>query len=143
MCFVTRYFSYTRPLAIIMKKKFYLILTFLSFQSCLAQLKCDNLKNGIFELVSETGTTIIVRNENTQIEKFNGLNYYSDVEWISDCKYQLKNHRDNNGELIKDEINVIYTVEIIEISKVSVKIRTTANYTDFKLDRTLKIDELK
>lgn len=101
------------------------------------------MKNGIFKLVSETGTTIIERNENTQTEKFNGLNYYFDVEWISDCKYELKNHRDSNGEPIKDEINVVYTVEIIEISQDSLKIRTTANYTDLKVDRTLKILELK
>lgn len=115
----------------------------MSFQSCSGQLKCSDLKNGIFELKSETGTTIIERNGNTQIEKKDGLNYYSDVEWITDCKYELKNHRNHNEELEKEELNSVYIVEIIEIMKDSVKIKTTANYSDKSLERTLQIIELK
>ena len=126
-----------------MKKTIYLILILMSFQSCSGQLKCSDLKNGIFELKSETGTTIIERNGNTQIEKKDGLNYYSDVEWITDCKYELKNHRNHNGELEKEELNSVYIVEIIEIMKDSVKIKTTANYSDKSLERTLQIIELK
>jgi len=126
-----------------MKKTIYLILILMSFQSCNGQLKCSDLKNGTFELKSETGTTIIERKGNTQIEKNDGLNYYSDVEWITDCKYELKNHRNHNGELEKEELNSIYTVEILKITKDSVKIKTTSNYSDQSLERTLKIIELK
>jgi len=126
-----------------MKKTIYLILILLSFQSCSGQLKCSDLKNGTFELKSETGTTIIERKGNTQIETNEGLNYYSDVEWITNCKYELKNHRNHNGELEKEELNSIYTVEILEITKDSVKIKTTSNFSDQSLERTLKIIELK
>ncbi|WP_348745517.1 hypothetical protein [Tenacibaculum sp. 190524A05c] len=126
-----------------MKKIFYLILILMSFQSCKGQLKCSDLKNGIFELKSETGTTIIERKGNIQIEKNKGLNYYSDVEWISNCKYELKNHRNHKGELEKEELNKIYTVEIIEIMKDYVRIKTSANYSDKSLERTLKIIEIK
>jgi hypothetical protein len=137
------YVSYPRPLAIIMKKTIYLILSLLFFQSCSGQIKCSDLKNGTFELKSETGTTIIERKENTQIEKFNGLNYYSDVEWLTDCKYELKNHRNHNGELDNEELNSIYTVEIMEITTDSVRIKTTSNYSDDSLERTLKIISIK
>ncbi len=106
-------------------------------------LKCSDLKNGIFELKSETGTTIIERIGNTQIEKKGGLNYYSDVEWITDCKYELKNHRNHNGEFEKDELNSVYTVEIIKIMRDSVRIKTSANYSDKCLERTLKMIEIK
>ncbi|WP_299628372.1 hypothetical protein [uncultured Tenacibaculum sp.] len=101
------------------------------------------MKNGKFELKSETGITIIERNGNIQIEKKDGLNYYSDVEWITDCKYELKNHRNHYGELEKEELNSIYTVEIIKIMTDSVKIKTTANYSNKSLERILKIIELK
>ena len=101
------------------------------------------MKNGTFELKSETGTTIIERNGKTQIEKSNGLNYYSDIEWINDCTYILKNHKDHNGELEKDEINNIYKMEIIGIEKDSIKIRTSSNYSDQIVERKLKILKLK
>ena len=126
-----------------MKKTIYLILILLSFQSCNGQLECSDLINGKFELNSENGTTVIERKGNTQIEKFDGLTYYSDVVWITDCKYELKNHRNDNGELEKEELNSIYTVEIIEITKGFIKIRTTSNYSDKSLERTLKIIEIK
>ena len=71
------------------------------------------------------------------------MNYYSDVEWITDCKYELKNHRNHNGKFEKDELNSVYTVEIIKIMRDSVRIKTSANYSDKCLERTLKIIEIK
>jgi len=126
-----------------MKNIIYLIIVLFTFQICNGQIKCSKLKNGVFELKSEVGTTIIERKGNIQIEKIDGLNYYSEVEWIDDCKYILKNHRNQNGELEKEELNCIYTVEIIEIEKDSIKIRTSANYSNKVIERTLKILKLK
>ncbi|EGV45032.1 hypothetical protein BZARG_82 [Bizionia argentinensis JUB59] len=100
-------------------------------------------KNGTFELKSETGTTIIERKGNTQIEKSNGFNYYSDVEWITDYKYELKNHRNHKGEPEKEELNSIYTVEILKMTKDSVRTKLISNYSDQSLERTLKIIKLK
>ena len=81
--------------------------------------------------------------DNLQIEQNSGLNYYADVEWIDDCTYLLKNHRNHNQELDEEEIGHIYTVEILEVYRDSVRLKTTANYTDFVVERTVNILELK
>ena len=126
-----------------MKKAILLFIVLVSFESCDKQLKCLDLKNGTFELTSETGTTIIERKGDTQIEKKDGLNYYSDVEWINDCSYRLTNHRNQNGELEKAELNSVYTIEILEVMKNSIRIKTSANYSENILERKLRIIKIE
>ncbi len=126
-----------------MKNTLAITLLFCLLQSCGGELECSDLKDGVFELKSEVGTSIIERKGSTQIEKADGLNYYSDVEWIDDCTYLLKNHKNHNLELEEENINNVYKVEILEILNDSVKIRTTANFTDFVVESKLKIMGLK
>jgi len=110
--------------------------------SCSGQKTCEDFRNGKFRLTSEVGTTIIERKDYSQVETKDGINYYSDVEWINDCTYLLKNHRNHNKEMDEEEIGNIYKVEILQIFKDSIKIKTTANYTDFVVEGTLDILEL-
>ena len=126
-----------------MKHTIFLISIFCLLQSCSSKIDCSNLKDGIFELETEDGTTIIERNGNSQIETLDGINYYSEVEWVDECKYLLKNHKNHNKELIQEELNDVYTVEIIKIFNDSIYVRSTANYTKHFVDHTLKIVKLK
>lgn len=133
--------EFSRKLALIMNRPIAIILCFI-FLSCSGQKSCRDFKVGKFRLTSEVGTSIIERKENQQIETIDGINYYSDVEWIDDCTYLLKNLRNHNKELEKEEMGNVYRVEILRIFKDSIKIRTTTNYADFVTERTLDILEL-
>jgi len=118
-------------------------LFFCLLQSRGEELECSDLKDGVFELKSEVGTSIIKRKSNTQIEKADGLNHYSDVEWIDDCTYLLKNHKNYNKKLDQEDLNKVYKVEVLEILNDSIRIKTTANFTGFVVESKLKILELK
>ncbi|MFD0861556.1 hypothetical protein ACFQ1M_05010 [Sungkyunkwania multivorans] len=122
-------------------QKFFLAITSLIFLSCSEEKSCEDFRNGKFSLTSEVGTSIIERTDNQQVEIADGINYYAEVEWINDCTYILKNHRNHNKQIDQEEIGNIYKVEIFQIFKDSIKIRTTANYTDFVVESTLEILE--
>ncbi|NER11755.1 hypothetical protein [Muriicola jejuensis] len=121
--------------------KIFIAITCFLILSCSGQKSCVDFRNGRFSLTSEVGTSFIERKENEQIETADGINYYADVEWINDCTYLLKNHRNHDKLIDKEEIGHIYKVEILQIFKDSIKIRTTANYTDFVVESTLQILE--
>lgn len=123
-----------------MKKVLILIPCFIIL-SCSGQKSCEDLRYGKFSLTSVVGTSIIERTDKEQVETADGINYYADVEWINECTYLLKNHRNHDKQVDQEEIGNIYKVEILQIFKDSIKIRTTANYTDFVTESTLEILE--
>ena len=103
--------------------------------------ECADFEFGEFKITSENGTTYIERKENIQIEKNGDKISISDIEWINDCTYILKNHRWENGDIIEEEKNNIYTVEIIEFSDKILRVRTKSNYSDLSVERVMEIVE--
>jgi hypothetical protein len=74
--------------------KYTLILLVLAITSCYSpQRKCEDFKTGEFKYEALVGdeleTTIFIRNDSIQIEKYKGRIDTSEVRWINDCEFIL------------------------------------------------------
>jgi hypothetical protein len=118
------------------------LLAILAFNTSNAQaVNCDSAKTGIFELVSHiSGRTVIYRTATTQTEKNDGLDYEASfvVKWVDSCTYELSNKKMIKGDLkYLGQPTDILRVQILKVEGRKVFVRSSSNYSDLVLDRTL------
>lgn len=94
----------------IMSKKTIFLLPLLSLMSCYnVEHNCKDFKTGKFKFDYTVNgvkkTTVFERNDNIEIETFEGKTDTSSIRWVSDCEYVLlKIHPKNREE--KKAINM-------------------------------------
>jgi len=102
---------------------------------------CSTAKIGRYELDSpKSGKTIIIRTKLTQTEINDALNYEAtyQVIWLDSCKYQLKNKRLIKGDpILAGQPSDIYIVEILKIEGSKIQIKTSSNFSNKTIERTL------
>jgi len=105
--------------------------------------ECKKHHKGKFKISSEeTGITIIKRRRKKQIETDDKKTYksVSEIVWISDCVYELRNGRLIKGpEFLRGKPTDVFRVEILEVSSKKMTVRTTANFSDLVRDTELII----
>lgn len=133
---------------IIMNKMTQILATVLlvGFNSCgMNQSKCKAVKIGKFKLTSDvSGTTIIERTEQHQIERSEEGDYEAkyDLVWIDECNYELRNQKLIKGpKELEGNDNDVVKVEILEVGNETMKVRTTANFSDLEIVREIEIIE--
>lgn len=105
-------------------------------------LDCSSVKTGKFKYANPAyGEWIIDRNETTSVEisKSDDLKIYSDVEWITDCEYELHITDTDNGDNMEVVTSTLRVV-IIDVMDYGYKCTSyTANGPqDFEM---IRIDE--
>ncbi|TDS57563.1 DNA topoisomerase IV [Myroides indicus] len=68
---------------------------FIFFGACYNQEKnCDNFRTGTFEFITEingeTKVSTFVRNENIEIETFEGKTDTASIRWVNNCEFILQ-----------------------------------------------------
>lgn len=72
-----------------MKTLFIITFSFIGFIS-IAQTKCADFKTGKFQIMKDgETTTLIERNETTQVERAGKVEVRLKITWIDDCTYRL------------------------------------------------------
>jgi hypothetical protein len=121
-----------------------IILLAVSFVSDAQSMDCTKLKSGTFKTADEgQGEMIITRKGKTQTEEnqATGLKLSMDINWTSDCSYELKNVKVVKGvapfPIFEDA--VLYN-EIIEVNNKSYRVRCWMSIApDNKMEFTLQI----
>lgn len=106
---------------------------------------CHNYQTGKFMISNEiSGVTIIKRTKKKQIEYSpnKAFKSKSDVVWISDCTYELRNTKLIKGpETMRGKPTDVLTVVIKETTDKYLIVSSTSNYSD--LVRETKMHILK
>ncbi len=104
---------------------------------------CSLVREGKFRIVSkETGTSIITRTGNSQIEeiKEKGCKAIFDVKWISDCVYELRLKKMISGDKeIAGKKDEVVTVKILQVNKRSYLTKITMTGETFELEQEIEI----
>jgi hypothetical protein len=123
---------------------FVIVLLAVSLVSGAQNTDCSKVKNGSFKQADEgQGEMIIIRKGKTQTEENSatGLKLSMDINWTSDCTYELKNVKVIKGvapfPIFEDA--VLYN-EIIEVNNKSYRVRCWMSIApDNKMEFTLLI----
>lgn len=104
---------------------------------------CKDLHEGTFRLVDKlAGTTVMQRTKDIQVEENveMGVKMIFSINWINDCTYELRAKEIIKGDpvLMGNKGDVI-TVNIKEIRANSYLAVTTANFTNFVLEKEIEI----
>jgi len=115
------------------------------FSNCNTKRTCEDLKEGKYMLVSEeTGTTIIERKVNEQIEinESLGVHVKYDLKWKDNCTYLLYNDQflDDNYWIPSDTKDTLI-VEITDIMADSYIVKASMGSTDLVIESELLIIE--
>lgn len=104
---------------------------------------CKSVRTGKFKIVTkETGVTLIERSADKQTEEDpeTGDKTVSDIIWIDDCTYQLRNMKFIKGKPYDSDMpGEIFTCKIIKIKSESYIVQTTSNFSDMMLEREVLI----
>lgn len=102
---------------------------------------CKSGRTGTFELVSTvSGRTIIERSADKQTETNDTLKIIAtyDVIWTDSCRYELRNKRLVKGDSKYAGLPTdILKVEILKVEGEKVFIKSSSNYSDRVVERTL------
>ena len=113
--------------------------------NCNTKRTCEDLKEGKYMLVSkETGTTVIERKVNEQIEinESLGVHVKYDLKWKDNCTYLLYNDQflDDNYWIRSDTKDTLI-VEITDIMADSYIVKASMGSTDLVIESELLIIE--
>ncbi len=121
------------------------ILLFITTFSFYAQ-DCYGLKEGVFEMKNDYGTTIIERQGNWQLEKSieYGVVYLNKIEKINDCKYSVSLYKViDKGNLPDLGSSNVAVTEILKVEGSIFYFKTTLTDTGFVLeDKFVKTQDL-
>lgn len=110
-----------------------------------AQNDCKSLRKGSFRIYTkETGTTLVSRSANLQVEKNEsmGVELVFDVKWIDECTYELRPKKLIKGDpSIMGDGKVVLTNRIINITPDFYEVESTFNFSDVK--QKFKVEILK
>jgi hypothetical protein len=106
---------------------------------------CQSLHEGKFKVVTkESGTTIVTRRGNLQIEENAdlGIKMTFDITWTNDCTYELRPKKVMKGDpsLLGKKGDFI-TVHIRNIKEKSYIALTTSNFFDVTLEFQVEVLE--
>lgn len=77
-----------------MKKSIFILLSFLMVSCYQQERNCTDFKTGTFEFIQEVDgvekKSVFERDENIQIETYEGKTDTASVRWINDCEFVLK-----------------------------------------------------
>ncbi len=95
-------------------KIFACVFLIMSIEGLFAQKECENFKNGVFEMYSDTFKVNIVRNDSIQISTMRfGVSKYR-VKWLGDCEYDIELY-ETTMSFSLDNIGRVFHVKIIDV----------------------------
>ncbi|MFK5855579.1 MAG: hypothetical protein QM503_05565 [Bacteroidota bacterium] len=106
-------------------------------------IDCGQVKTGSFKLVSEeSGTTIIIRTTDEQIETNEYLNVRVkyNIHWLDECTYQLFDAEILSGDTsFKGSQTDTLTVKITEVTNSYYTAQLSSNFADFISEAKIEI----
>ncbi|RZJ70375.1 hypothetical protein [Flavobacterium sp.] len=103
---------------------------------------CKSVHDGKFIITDPGFKCQITRNDGIQIEQGKDFKTQFDVEWKDDCHYTLKNRKSLSGDETNDwKPENEFLVEITEVTSDRIFFTMTANFTDARIDSSMKILE--
>lgn len=126
-----------------MKKILFFAVIFLAQYATAQTSGCLALQKGKFKMNSDDyGPTYITRTKTYQIEEVPklGLKSKCDIVWVSECKYELKNRVQLEGESSANGLeNLVVIVEITKVNLKSYNIKVSSNMSDLTMDGVVEI----
>ncbi|UZR95273.1 hypothetical protein [Chondrinema litorale] len=125
--------------------KLFVLFLLISLFNLQTEPVCTDIKTGTFKISNqETGTHIITRTKNKQVEEHleRNVKVRYKVNWLDNCTYQLYDRKVLKGDKYGDSKNDTLTVNITNITTEFYEVFISSNFSDFTVKARLDIVEL-
>ena len=122
--------------------KMKLIILLLCMGASCQTTTCKSLREGKFKVTTkETGTTIITRKNNLQIEENADMkvNIVFNIRWTSDCSYELSPKQVIQGDSSILQQGRVVKVQIIGFRNNKYLAHSTSNFSDKTVDFEVEV----